>query len=176
MNVFYTNTCPSVAASEHCVRHRNKMIIEYAQLLSTAHHVIDGDRAIQGIYKCTHTNHPSAVWVRQGRTQYQWVLACAKRLCELYRADRWVDHKTLHTLQILTSFPSGLRNTEWTDPPACVADHLKPLNKPVQELYRMYMIEKFNEWTTRDKPLAVQYFNQAPEWVQQSGVPYNVIL
>ena len=38
MNVFYTNDCPNLAALDHCRIHRNKMIVEYAQLLSTAHH------------------------------------------------------------------------------------------------------------------------------------------
>ncbi|MEK9955017.1 MAG: hypothetical protein VW577_06375, partial [Pelagibacteraceae bacterium] len=49
------------------------MILEYAQLLSTAHHVLDGEDAPEGIYKKTHVNHPSAVWARQNRDNYLWL-------------------------------------------------------------------------------------------------------
>ena len=68
------------------------MIIEYAQLLSTAHRVIDGieythlsknGRKIkrwkmvknsnmeETLYKAAMVNHPSAVWVRQSSRHYQ---------------------------------------------------------------------------------------------------------
>lgn len=42
MNIFALSRDPFVAASYHCDRHVVKMIIEYAQLLSTAHRVLDG--------------------------------------------------------------------------------------------------------------------------------------
>jgi hypothetical protein len=67
MNIFYTNENPIIAAQDHCLVHQNKMIIEYAQLLSSAHHILDGEYAIDGIYKATHKNHPSAIWVRSGQ-------------------------------------------------------------------------------------------------------------
>lgn len=40
MNVFYPNSNPFECADEHCHVHRIKMILEYAQLLSTAHRVL----------------------------------------------------------------------------------------------------------------------------------------
>ena len=42
MNVFYTNDCPIQSANEHCRVHRNKMILEYTQLLSSALRLLDG--------------------------------------------------------------------------------------------------------------------------------------
>ena len=42
MNVFYLHTSPIEAARMHCDKHCCKMIIEYGQLLSTAHRVLDG--------------------------------------------------------------------------------------------------------------------------------------
>lgn len=45
MNIFYTNENPRLAARDHCTIHTNKMIIEYTQLLSTAHHILEGDQA-----------------------------------------------------------------------------------------------------------------------------------
>jgi len=43
MNIFYLNKDPKVCAEQHCDKHVVKMIVEYAQLLSTAHRVIDGE-------------------------------------------------------------------------------------------------------------------------------------
>ena len=42
MNIFYLDKDPKVCATMHCDKHVVKMIIEYAQLLSTAHRVLDG--------------------------------------------------------------------------------------------------------------------------------------
>jgi hypothetical protein len=42
MNIFYLDEDPKICAQYHCDKHVVKMIIEYAQLLSTAHRVLDG--------------------------------------------------------------------------------------------------------------------------------------
>ena len=43
MNIFYLNNNPKVCAQMHNDSHCSKMIIEYAQLMSTAHRVLDGE-------------------------------------------------------------------------------------------------------------------------------------
>ena len=42
MNIFYLDRDPVTCAKQHCDKHIVKMILEYAQLLSTAHRVLDG--------------------------------------------------------------------------------------------------------------------------------------
>ena len=42
MNIFYLHENPERCAEMHCDKHVVKMILETAQLLSTAHHEIDG--------------------------------------------------------------------------------------------------------------------------------------
>lgn len=42
MNIFVLDLSPTIAATFHCDKHVVKMIVEYAQLLSTAHRVLDG--------------------------------------------------------------------------------------------------------------------------------------
>lgn len=42
MNIFVLDRDPYIAASYHCDKHVVKMIVEYAQLLSTAHRQLDG--------------------------------------------------------------------------------------------------------------------------------------
>lgn len=45
MNIFVLDFDTEVCARYHCDKHVVKMIVEYAQLLSTAHHVLDGDNS-----------------------------------------------------------------------------------------------------------------------------------
>ena len=81
MNIFYLHNDPKICAEQHCDKHVVKMILEYAQLLSTAHRVLDGTMYYEpsrrtgrmvkryylkdqrkDLYQATHMNHPSAVW------------------------------------------------------------------------------------------------------------------
>ena len=43
MNIFYLSTNTDECARYHCDKHVVKMILETAQMLSTAHRVLDGD-------------------------------------------------------------------------------------------------------------------------------------
>jgi hypothetical protein len=43
MNIFVLNVQPFAAARDHCDKHLIKMIIEYGQMLSTAHRKLDGE-------------------------------------------------------------------------------------------------------------------------------------
>ena len=72
MNIFYLDSDPYVAAKMHCDKHVVKMILESAQMLSTAHRVLDGDEYAdeRGLYKMAHKNHPSTIWVRTSTDNY----------------------------------------------------------------------------------------------------------
>ena len=43
MNIFVLDKDPHIAAQMHCDRHVPKMIVESAQMLSTAHRLLDGE-------------------------------------------------------------------------------------------------------------------------------------
>ena len=75
MNIFYLDKDAEIAAQYHCDKHCVKMILESAQLLSTAHRVLDGDEDADrlGLYKSFSPNHPSAIWVRQSDQNYNWL-------------------------------------------------------------------------------------------------------
>lgn len=44
MNIFVLHPTPRISAQYHCDKHVVKMILEYAQMLSTAHRVLDGEQ------------------------------------------------------------------------------------------------------------------------------------
>ncbi len=99
MNLFYLDEDLDKCAQYHVDKHVVKMIVEYAQLLSTAHRMLDGieytdysknnrkikryrlenPNADKVIYKACHYNHPSAVWVRENKLHYQWLYRLFKK-------------------------------------------------------------------------------------------------
>ena len=112
MNIFYLSHDPKECAEWHMDRHSVKMILEYAQLLSTAHRVLDGveliglsdsgrkkkfwtlgDSRDYTLYKATHINHPSAIWCRKGIVQYRWLHNLLIELCKEYTYRYGKIHK-----------------------------------------------------------------------------------
>jgi hypothetical protein len=114
------------------------MPVEIAQLLSTAHHILDKEKAIPGIYKATHANHPCAVWVRESAQNYVWALSLGRHLVLEYlrRYGRYNAScgkpmpKVIDTLDNLRTLPQNIKITNnvyfsmhrvggpkyWTDP------------------------------------------------------------
>lgn len=70
MNIFVTDPDPYVCANVLDDKRVVKMVLETAQLLSTAIHACGG----VGPYKVTHLNHPCSIWTRQSRANYDWLL------------------------------------------------------------------------------------------------------
>lgn len=163
MNVFYTNHCPIQSALEHVKIHQRKMIVEYAQLLSTAHFELDG--VIVG-YKPTHKNHPSAIWVRTSIHHYNWVVQCALHLCKLYTESSGKRHKTQDVLETLQTPPKNIFECSFKVPPVAAPDKFKAIAVlgSVTQAYQKYLIEKFKEWQERTNPLTVEWTHGVPNW------------
>lgn len=140
MNIFYLDSDPKVAAAMHCDKHCVKMILESAQLLSTAHHIIDGIPSIE-CYKATHKNHPSAIWARESGRNYEWLWIMLKYLCKEYTNRYGKVHKVEASglLERLTNRPYELRLGELTDMPQCMPDEYKVEGDSVQAYRNYYM-------------------------------------
>jgi hypothetical protein len=88
------------------------MILEYSQLLSTSHRLLDGiaieshtklnrrqtlwtlndDRELL-LYKATHCNHPSAIWARKSSSNYRWLHSLLISLSKEYTFRYGKHHK-----------------------------------------------------------------------------------
>lgn len=158
MNIFYLHDNPVQAALLANDQHVSKMIVETKQLLSTAHWVLDG---YCKAYKQTHRNHPSAIWCRESRANYEWLYEYLWALVEEF----WVRYPNseaekveLH-LDVLRNPPRSLSETRSTPIRLSMPDYLKALYSGV-EAYRMYYslhkrVQKDGSpytWTNRDKP------------------------
>lgn len=164
MNVFITSLDPVVCAKDHCTIHQNKMIVEYAQLLSTAHHELGSELDAKRIYKSTHVNHPSAKWVREAAANYIYTWQLAMELCKLYRKRTAKVHATEKVILLLTAMPVNIPIKSMTEPAQAMPDMFKKDN--VCEAYQHYLSSKFMEWQLRDKPLIVKFMKgHIPNWL-----------
>ena len=88
MNIFRLHDDPEIAAQMHCDKHIPKMILETAQMLSTAWRMSDNDYADKhALYKAAYKNHPSTVWVRHGILNSLWTRRCLNICAKNIRFD-----------------------------------------------------------------------------------------
>ena len=80
MNIFYLDKCPVKAAQVQYNKHVVKMILESAQMLCAAHHVLGSKLDIP--YKIVHKNHPSTIWTRECAANYSWLYQHMRALGE----------------------------------------------------------------------------------------------
>ena len=155
MNIFYLDPDPYVAAQMHCDQHVHKMLLETAQMMSTAHH--QGSLwSIKDIYKPSHTNHPSTVWVRHSEETYTWTFQLFDALSAEYRHRYGKVHATERKLlDQLWAFPE-LASEGWCEPPQCMPDEFKS-DDTVQAYRRFYIHDKssFARWV-KNRPM--------PDW------------
>ena len=159
MNIFYLDRNPIVAAQMMCDKHVIKMILESAQMLSTAHRVLDGDEHADnvGMYKMTHKNHPSTIWVRTNSSNYEWLWDHMNALMKEYTRRYDKHHATERLIYYLWEFPRNISYGEFTDPPQCMPDYCK--NDDTVDAYRSYYINEkasFAKWKNVKIP---EWFN-----------------
>ena len=152
MNIFYVDKDPVVAAQMMCDKHVVKMILESAQMLSTAHRVLDGDEYADknGLYKKAHVNHPSSEWVRCSYQQYKWLYDHMVALMEEY-TYRYGKHHATERLKVpLSEYPKAISVGDFTEPPQCMPEVCKG-EDTVLAYQNYYIIEKsgFARWTKR---------------------------
>ena len=189
MNIFYLDKHPKVAAQMSCDKHVCKMIVESAQMLSTAHRILDGneyyDKTKNGrkikrwkhpnsnlekiLYKASHVNHPSTKWVMESAFNYRWLYLHMIALNEEFklRYGHTQDHKTIRLLgDILNHLPSNAPvNKIGTEPTPAMPDHCKIPGDSIASYRNYYIIEK-KRFATWKSPAKV------PEWYNE-GVKHG---
>ena len=155
MNIFYLDRNPRIAAQMMCDKHVVKMILESAQMLSTAHRVLDGDEHADnvGMYKMTHKNHPSTIWVRSNSEKYYLLQEHMEALLTEYTHRYGKRHATERLIHSLWEHPKNITHDYFTDPPQCMPDYCKG-DDAVAAYQNYYIMEKsdFATWKRRDKP------------------------
>ena len=151
MNLFYLHHDPKVAAEMQCDRHVVKMILETAQMLSTAHAELDGESPA---YKPTHKNHPSTVWVRSSAAAYEWAFTHMLALGREYTKRYGKEHKTIREHGwVLSHLPKALRDCmkPFEVPPQCMYDECR--GPDTVRAYLNYYNVKGDEWAAAGRPM-----------------------
>ena len=189
MNIFYLDSDPQTCAEMHISKHVVKMIIEYAQLMSTAHRVIDGyeeieKRYVHGslparyrntkvwrltdardttLYKATHMNHPSAIWCRQSEANYAWLYKMWVNLLEEYTYRYGKIHACSKLLEPLKDAPKNITQKPFTPPTPAMPDDVKVPGDELASYHNYYNKNKrgFASWQGKINSRTI------PTWYQQ---------
>jgi len=175
MNIFYLDTNPQIAAKYHVDKHCVKMILESAQLLSTAHRILDGDQTMgksttgrnvkrwilpdernDVLYTATHINHPSAIWCRASDKNYDWLWKLMHELCTEYTYRYEKIHKCQGSglLNKLHELPKKIPIGIFTYPTPAMPNQYKIPGDGVQSYRNYYNGEKHRmfSWKKRQVP------------------------
>ena len=157
MNIFYLDNCPKKAAQAHVDRHAVKMVLEYAQLLSTAHRVLDKQpQNSEIIYAKTHENHPSAVWARKSNQTYDWLYELFCETAEEYKFRYRKNHLTYVKLkEVLKQKPIHIPKMSVFIPPTpAMPDEYKVKDNSLLSYRNYYINGKVHlaNWSRRTKP------------------------
>jgi len=141
MNIFVLDRDPIKAAQYHNDKHCVKMVLEYAQLLSSAHHMLDSD-VRDDCYRLTHKNHRCAVWTRESSANYIWLLKLFHALSEEFTIRYNKVHKTFkERYPVLSILPRGFSEDVMTPFALAMPDHCKH-SDPVIAYRNLYIMEK----------------------------------
>ena len=161
MNIFVLNIDPTIAAKCHCDKHVVKMVLESAQLMCTAHRILDSNvkQFPLDFYKSTHINHPCSKWTRESNHNYLWLYSLFVSLCSeyTYRYNK-IHLCEIKLKDILKDPPINIPQREMT-PFACCMDDLYKRNAIIDS-YRNYYIQgkkHMLQYTKREKPQWVSW-------------------
>jgi hypothetical protein len=140
VNIFYLDKCPYKAAEVQYNKHVVKMILESAQMLCTAHHVLGSSVNIP--YKAAHINHPSTMWVRENSSHYDWLYKHMIALGLQYTHRYGKTHMSItKCLEELRTHPDNIPNENFKQPPQCMPDEYKD-KCSIQAYWNYYIGEK----------------------------------
>ena len=174
MNIFYLDHNVTKCAEYHNDKHVVKMILEYAQLLSTAHRVLDGtlssrlsktgrkqswyglsDNRESLLYNATHINHPSAKWCRDSSDNYKWLYELFCATCDEYTFRYGKIHLTDQKLRhVLSHVPKNISNKPFEEPWRAMPDEVKIGNDSLASYRNYYINNKTHlaSWKKREVP------------------------
>ena len=185
MNIFYLDCNPKLCAQFHVDRHVTKMVLEYAQLLSTTHRYLDGTQSVGTsktgrkqtryvlpdqresiLYSATHLNHPSAVWVRKSRDNYAWLYQLLDCLCKEYTYRYGKIHKVEASglLEKLWFVPTGIsEHVKFTEPTPAMPDECKVSDNSIASYRKYYIMNKQHLWSWKGKINS----REIPKWLTE---------
>lgn len=174
MNIFYLHNEPAECAKLHNDKHVVKMILEYGQLMSTAHRYLDGkeyygltangrkikrwlvsDERESILWKASHVQHPSGIWTRASEENYLWLVDLWKELMKEYTHRYGKHHSAERMIPYLSDPPQNIpKGIAWTPPTPAMPDQYKVKGNNLQSYINYYVEGKKHlaSWKNRTIP------------------------
>ena len=178
MNIFVLDENPSIAAKAHCDKHVVKMIVESAQMLSTAHRMLDGNECRRPsksgktmsrywtlpddrethMYRAVHMHHPCTKWTMETSGNYDWHFMLYMALCNEYQVRYGKIHKTDSCLsEALCELPHHIKaapRTQWAMAMKANPECMDPSDavKSYRDFYKTKRTRFNMAWTNRPTP------------------------
>lgn len=178
MNIFFLDKNVKRCAQYHVDKHVVKMILEYSQILSTAHRVLDGELITETVnvknsnktrrrktykldscmdailYRATHINHPCVKWTMESDKNYIWLYWLLESLHAEYTYRYNRCHKSIALLSSLEKLPNNIRKTYKNTPVALAMPEEFKCNEATEAYRQYYMHGKRHlaNWKNRSIP------------------------
>ena len=152
MNIFATYDCPKKSANFMDKKRCIKMILESAQMLSTALRFYNCND--HRLYKTSHLNHPTSIWCRENQSNFMWLINHMQFLCQRYSTLTGKIHASMKLIpvffELIDYIPEGKR-TPFIN---CASNKSKNICfkhvKDTHLAYRLYLRERWK--TDKLKP------------------------
>lgn len=179
MNLFILSKDVEESAQMQCDKHAVKMIVESAQMLSTAHRMLDGksskapsksgkrmvnhwkhpdENLDEVLYKAVHHYHPCTVWTMKSNNNYTWHYAYFVAMCKEFEYRFGKVHSSWTLLKdILCTPPRNIEVGPKTQFPLAMKSNPECMfpDDPVKSYRLFYQTKQFRfkmRWTNRPVP------------------------
>lgn len=155
MNIFFIDRDVERAARANVNAHVSKMVLEYAQIMSTVHH-LSGSKLASKVYKPTHTGNRFVLWTMETAGNYSWLYLMWDALHQEFEYRFKKPHKSFTNLNKYLDNIPRIPDRPMTTPQ--IPDDIDPdwiVRGNVQETYRnIYRYGKIHlhKWTGRRPP------------------------
>lgn len=169
MNIFVLSPDPVEAAHFHCDQHLHKMILESAQMLSTAlRYHANYQHLNPYLYKSTYENHPCNLWLRESFDRMDWVCTLATSLNSIREESGSNRHTSMDIIDAVSAnLPIPANWTKVTDFAEAMYPHIKcRTDLTTVQKYQLYYQKKHAQWVL-DKGRGMSYKGRlVPEFMQ----------
>lgn len=169
MNIFALYPSPQESARAHCDQHLHKMILESAQIVSSAFHMRGWQNS--WLYKPTHTKHPCVKWTAESNHNILWVLELAREL-EVIREELGCPaHLSSDVIKFAYDFLADelpYVRSDLAYPRICAMPIQIKMRSDIstEEKYQAYYRHKNKQWTALDKRPMTWHNRPVPSFMQ----------
>jgi hypothetical protein len=152
MNIFVLDTDIKKCAEYTCDKHVVKMILESAQMLSTACRV----SGIDAGYKSTHKNRPCSIWVRNSLDNWKWLRSLVIELNREWK-KRFKHTRNHKSYDVVMSLPT----------PPFKSIGLTPFAQVMPDKYKHKdAIKAYRDYYMGEKRKIAKWRNGKPYWYE----------